>query len=52
MAKVPSVVCPAFLLLKGKMGSGDLVSSWAAAMVVDRLDATCSWGIDLNREIN
>ena len=38
------------LLSEGKMGSGDRDSSWAASMVVDRLCATCPWGMDLNRE--
>ena len=30
-------------------GSGDCVSSWAAAMVVDRLCASCPWVMLLNR---
>ena len=33
-------------------GSGDRVSSWAAAVVLDRFSATCPWEMFLTRKIN
>ena len=33
-------------------GSGDRVSSWAAAVVVDRVYGTCPWEMLLSREFN
>ena len=33
-------------------GSGDRVSSWVAAVVIDRFYATCLWEMLLTREFN
>ena len=34
------------------MGNDDRVSSWAAAVVVDRFRATCPWGMLLTKQFN
>ena len=47
-----SLVLLSFLINEGETVSGDRVSSWAAAVVVDRVYGTCPWEMCLAKKFN